>query len=316
GTPSDVIDFLQATHLYEAELRARRVGPMILVIPDSGGARGQPSQECVNSASGVLDDTYLTTDLRSWVLARYRAATDGASWGLLGYSEGGFCAANLALRHPSLFGAAISLDGYFQPEVDDTTGNIYGGSAALRAANDPMQAIAHYHPGQPLPSFFLVSPSRGFYHAQAAAFHALVSRLEAVPFVVQDGPHVYPKWRAATPMVLDWAWHTLAPPDLARLFPTLPAITRPGEFSVVVTPPGDSTGPAPVFAAIVTRPRPSPAPSASPHRSLRPRPTGSPSPTARPSQSPSPSPRPSPSPSPGVRPSPSPRPSPTPTRVP
>ncbi|MHB8452243.1 MAG: alpha/beta hydrolase, partial [Mycobacteriales bacterium] len=124
GTPSDVIDFLQATHLYEAELRARRVGPMILVIPDSGGARGQPSQECVNSASGVLDDTYLTTDLRSWVLARYRAATDGASWGLLGYSEGGFCAANLALRHPSLFGAAISLDGYFQPEVDDTTGNI------------------------------------------------------------------------------------------------------------------------------------------------------------------------------------------------
>jgi poly(3-hydroxybutyrate) depolymerase len=53
-----------------------------------------------------LDDTYLSTDVPTIIRARYRVSTDPAEWGLLGYSSGGYCAANLGLRHRARFGAA------------------------------------------------------------------------------------------------------------------------------------------------------------------------------------------------------------------
>lgn len=319
GQPADEITVLHVVAFEEEELAARRIGPVILLMPSVNGAPGQLSEECVNAVGGAQDDTYLSTDLHAWVAAHLpQASTDGASWGLLGYSEGGFCAVNLALRHPDLYGAAISLDGYFHAEQDLTTGDLYGGSRALRLANDPFHELATYPAGRPLPALFLVANQAGFYRDQASAFHALASRLEEVPYVVQPGAHTYPAWRAALPMVLDWAWHTLAAGDLAHLFPTLPPVTGRGEYTGVSTPlPArifDAGLSCPPEVTIVTAPRPvvaSPTPtpsrlrrSASPTASPTPtRPRGTPSaqpsragasptPTAHRSATPTPSPSP------------------------
>lgn len=43
----------------------------------------------------------------------------------MGYSTGGFCAVNLAIRHPDQFSAAVSLSGYFHAVTDNSTGDIY-----------------------------------------------------------------------------------------------------------------------------------------------------------------------------------------------
>jgi S-formylglutathione hydrolase FrmB len=39
------------------------------------------------------------------------------SWTLVEYSAGGFCAINLALRHPEQYAAAASLSGYADPDI-------------------------------------------------------------------------------------------------------------------------------------------------------------------------------------------------------
>lgn len=53
---------------------------------------------------------------------------------VVGFSMGGYGAANLALRHPDLFGQFASLAGYFH--VDDPAG-MFGSDSRLQAANTP-----------------------------------------------------------------------------------------------------------------------------------------------------------------------------------
>ncbi|MGH3282382.1 MAG: alpha/beta hydrolase, partial [Trebonia sp.] len=94
-----VMDLLIAKHL---------AGPMVLVMPAINGGH-HDYQDCVNGP-GVNDDTYLTKDVRTDMFIRYRVAHDPYEWGVAGYSSGGFCAANLALRHRESFGAAAIID--------------------------------------------------------------------------------------------------------------------------------------------------------------------------------------------------------------
>lgn len=68
-----------------------------------------------------------------------RAATARPSPGLgvMGYSTGGFCAVKLAMRHPEIFRAAVSVSGYYHTLLDATTGSLYGGSTIYQDLNDP-----------------------------------------------------------------------------------------------------------------------------------------------------------------------------------
>ena len=53
---------------------------------------------------------------------------------IAGFSMGGYGAANLALRHPDLFGQFVSMAGYFH--VDDPDG-MFGSDSRLQTANTP-----------------------------------------------------------------------------------------------------------------------------------------------------------------------------------
>jgi pimeloyl-ACP methyl ester carboxylesterase len=108
---------------------------MVLVMPTINGT-GHQFQDCVNGPA-VNDETYLTKDVRTDVYARYRVSHDPYEWGLAGYSSGGYCAANLALRHPGSFGAAAVINGYFRA-ADGPAGAALNNSQPLEAANSPL----------------------------------------------------------------------------------------------------------------------------------------------------------------------------------
>jgi Putative esterase len=137
-----VADSLLARHL---------IGPMVLVMPTINGP-GHQFQDCVNGP-GVNDETYLTKDVRTDVYARYRVSRDPYEWGLSGYSSGGYCAANLALRHPGSFGAAAVINGYFRA-ADGPAGAALNNSPSLEAANSPLYLAERLTPdSSPLPAF-------------------------------------------------------------------------------------------------------------------------------------------------------------------
>ena len=221
GDPSVWVNVLHVTQIYSRLLEQHHMGPVVLVMPDSnGGLRGHA--ECLNTPSNQ-DDTYLTTDVVSDIRKNLRVSTDPAQWGLLGFSSGGYCAANLALRHRGEFGAAAMIDGYYRPTDGPAAAQLWYQPAA-EAANDPLRAARSLRQGDvPLPALWVAAGTgnRGDYQA-AQAFLAAIRRLEGVPFFVEKGAHHTASADVgALPAALSWSWQQLASPDQRVRFPVV-----------------------------------------------------------------------------------------------
>lgn len=222
GEPRELASLFGLPDLLDAAIAAHRMPPTVVIIPDiSGEPRLVQDQECVDAVGGVRDDTFLSADLRDWALNRLRVRPGRASWSLAGWSTGGYCALNLALRHPQWYGTAASLSGYDRTADDVTTGNLFRGREDVRRAND-VDVLLHDHPA---PTALLLAAGLGEVDEQAAIGRM---RAAAVPPEQIDtesfpgGGHNAAAVHAELPGVLDWLGQQLPPP----LAPGgLPAVT-------------------------------------------------------------------------------------------
>jgi poly(3-hydroxybutyrate) depolymerase len=223
GTPGSPVSWenvLQINRVADTLIARHVIGPMVLVMPSINGS-GHDYQDCVNGP-GVNDDTYLTQDVRADMLARYRVSNDPYQWGMAGYSSGGYCAANLALRHPSSFGAAAVIEGYFRA-ADGPAAGALNDNASLETANSPLYLAERLKPGSdgPLPAFWVAAGTSDVSDYQPATmFTAALNRIEQVPFIKLDNAKDSGQaWQAALPDALAWMWQQLASPDLRVQFP-------------------------------------------------------------------------------------------------
>ena len=218
GTPLAWSSVLHISQVADSLLAKHLIGPMILVMPSIDGS-GHNYQDCVNGPN-VNDETYLTKDVRADVFAHYRVSHDPYEWGVAGYSSGGYCAANMSLRHPSSFGAAAIINGYFRA-ADGPAAGALNHSQLLEAANSPLYLAERLTPNStPLPAFWVAAGTHDKSDYQpAAVFTAAMNRAESVPFVKFNAGDTANAWSAALPVALTWLWHQLAPPDLRVLFP-------------------------------------------------------------------------------------------------
>jgi enterochelin esterase-like enzyme len=144
GSPRTWIRRLNVQGWLTQEIDAGRMAPTVVLFPYQ-----TPKQlldtECTNLVHGPQAETFLTRDVPAYARAHLRVRTDRAGWALIGYSAGGFCATNLALRHPAEYSAAASLSGYSDPGItvgdgsEKTTNN-----DAWRLANLPQPAVSLY----------------------------------------------------------------------------------------------------------------------------------------------------------------------------
>src|SRR5437763_17196171 len=71
-------------------------------------------------------------------------APDPPHSAIAGFSEGGTCAFEMAVRHPDVYGAFLDIAGDWAPNQGseaDTLKNIYGGDRAAMAAHDPANLL-------------------------------------------------------------------------------------------------------------------------------------------------------------------------------
>ena len=122
GHPSDWVNVMNIVPIYLAAMSSGKADPAVLVMPDTDGGQ-QYGLQCLNDTDGLQDMTYVAREVPDWVAANLRVQKPGAAWGIAGYSEGGFCAANIALQDPALFGYAGSLSGYFSPVESQVPAN-------------------------------------------------------------------------------------------------------------------------------------------------------------------------------------------------
>jgi enterochelin esterase-like enzyme len=142
GSPNTWIKRLDVQANLDTEIAAGRMAPTVVLFPYQ-----TPKQlldtECTNLAGGPQTETFVTSDVPAYAREHFRVRTDRAGWGLVGYSAGGFCATNLALRHPDRYAAAASLSGYARSGItigdgsEDTTNN-----DAWRLSTLPQPALA------------------------------------------------------------------------------------------------------------------------------------------------------------------------------
>jgi len=234
GTPLTWSTVLRIGQVADSLLAQHLIGPMVLVMPAINGT-GRNYQDCVNGPA-VNDETYLLKDVRRDVLARYRVSSDPSQWGAAGYSSGGYCAANLALRHPASFGAVAVLNGYYRA-ADGPAAAALSNNQSLEAANSPLyQAEQLNLNSSPLPAFWVAAGTHDKADYPAAAmFATAMNRVQQVPFVKLSASDTANAWSAALPAALAWLWQQLAPPDVRVQFPVRG--TARGLISSIPVPP-------------------------------------------------------------------------------
>lgn len=212
GSPADWINVVGITSAYSTLLAdGAPVKPAVLVMPDANGGL-RISLQCLNVRHGPRDATYLSQDLPAYLPHILRVQPQGPAWGIAGYSEGGFCAANLALVYRLRYGAAGVMSGYFSPSDDQLgnpvhTVNPFGRNLHTRRTNTPRLRITRLPVSATIPQFWLGVGGKDLPGLRAARqFQRLVlARQPGVQLiVVPGGGHTMATWRALVPSLLEW----------------------------------------------------------------------------------------------------------------
>lgn len=191
------------------------IGPMVVLLPDVHGSF--TDQQCLDVQGGPRLTSWLANDVPGDVQRSLAVYPPGKHWLLGGLSSGGFCAANLVLRHPEVWDGAAVLDGYFHPFLSEMVlRRAYGGSRRASNVDDPTRTVQNWPLNTPLPAFWLMAgTANASDYYDATSFATLLGKREAPRFVtVLRGRHTAPAWRAALPDLLHWAWTRLDGGDL------------------------------------------------------------------------------------------------------
>ncbi len=211
GTPKTWTGPLDVARVLDSEIASGRSLPFIAVMPSQEVA-GRRDTQCVRVVGGPDVETYLTTDVREVITRSYRANPHPGAWGLMGYSSGGYCATNLAMRHPTMFAAAVSIAGLAHPAHDHQTGELFGGSATLRNENTPIWRATHLPP--PDIALLLMSSAQDEETDRDAHLMATASKppLSVTLVTLRHGGHNFEVWHAEEPVAFDWLSEHLTAP--------------------------------------------------------------------------------------------------------
>ncbi|MHA3701872.1 alpha/beta hydrolase [Jatrophihabitans sp. YIM 134969] len=231
GSPGTWTGVLHVQDILDAEIAEHRMPPTIAVMAVSNVDLPRDT-ECANVVHGPQVDTYLTDDVRTAVTTAFRASESGYAWTLAGFSTGGYCAGVIAARHPQMFAAAASIDGYAAAAHDHTTGDLFGDDTALRERADLHWWMRH-PPSPRVPLLLMASrQDAGPWHSDTTlAVEAVRARWPVSQLVLPTGGHDASTFDAEIPVALSWLAHAasgpLAPvPSVDGLLPS-PVLRAP-----------------------------------------------------------------------------------------
>jgi enterochelin esterase-like enzyme len=223
GYPQAWVDVMGVIPTFLSLLETQPKDAAVLVMPDTdGGVRY--GLQCLNIPGGIQDMTFVARDVPEAIARIARVQPPGRAWGVAGYSEGGYCAANIALQDPKGYGAAGVLSGYFAPLRSQVpAGNkpggrpvgvdVFLGHPGLQFINTPRAFVTTVPINVFLPAFWLAAGVENKSDVIAAEnFRQLLqTRLANVPLmIVPGGGHQGSVWRAALGPMLSWMTPQLA----------------------------------------------------------------------------------------------------------
>lgn len=187
----------------------------VIVMPDINGTRTGDT-ECIRTPTGGNVLHYLLVTLPRWVIAHLPADPNRKHWAIAGLSEGGTCAAMLALTAPSGYHAFVDLSGLAEltlgPHDDPTLARqeLFGGSQSAYDAHDAPWLLRHHrYPG--LGAWFESGDQE---HTILAQQRSLATEARAAGLAVHitstPGRHEWSVWIVALRQALPWVWREIA----------------------------------------------------------------------------------------------------------
>jgi S-formylglutathione hydrolase FrmB len=148
GTSHDWVTAGQVVPLANAWASHHRgMAPVMIFVNENG--RNNRDTECVNGPQGAAE-SYLTQDIPAWADATLGIGADPASWGVVGFSEGGTCALGLATKAVDVFGSFVDIAGDTAPNHGGsatTLRYLYAGSLTKARSYQPQLLLSGRHFG-------------------------------------------------------------------------------------------------------------------------------------------------------------------------
>ena len=190
GGPSDWVEF-GATGVFDTGITAGVIPETIVVFPNGNGHVTAAAQ-WANRFDGRdrIEDAVL--ELVDQVDLDYRTVPDAAHRLIGGLSSGAFGAANIAARHPNLFGIAMSFSGYFVAR-----GPVFGGISTYIRSNSPYYIVQDAPAARTVRYILVVGNRDPVYQQTNRSFAAVLSQMGA-PFDlnVLAGGHSSDIWQS------------------------------------------------------------------------------------------------------------------------
>lgn len=208
GQPGGPQDWLVAGKLAAVMDRfaaANRGLAPVVVVPDATGAP-LANPLCLDSRLGNVE-TYLARDVPEWAATTLQVDTAPGRRAIGGFSYGGTCALQLAVRAPAEYPTFLDISGQAEPTLgnrDLTVAAAFGGDQAAFAAVNPADVLA----STTLPAsagVFAVGRDDAEYEPQARAMLEATRRAGMdVRLDPQPGGHAWPVATAALEAALPW----------------------------------------------------------------------------------------------------------------
>ncbi len=181
--------------------------PTVIVIPKMSH-HWLDDPECVDGVR-LKAETHLLGDVLPAAQDAFRIQSVPGGRIIAGMSAGGFCALNLGLRHPDLFGTIVDMSGLDRPTHTGGLAALFGkgkDAAATAAANDPSRYASTLPVGLPVHIWLDAGRSD---HEVLSGMNQLERTFRTrdidARMTVRGGSHTYNVWRPALRQALQWA---------------------------------------------------------------------------------------------------------------
>jgi enterochelin esterase-like enzyme len=204
GAADNWINWLQLPATMDAFARDHKgLAPVVVMPDDLGESVANPL--CVDSPLGNVE-TYLARDVPTWIRSTLQAATDRKSWFIGGYSHGGTCSLQLAVRAPQIYGGFMDFSGQREPTLGNrrkTLDRAFGGSEAAFMRINPLDIMRH-NKFPDTAGFMVAGTADGGYEQQREVFDACRTAGMDVQWLALPGNHTPEVWRPSLARALPW----------------------------------------------------------------------------------------------------------------
>lgn len=206
GTPQDWFDAGGVGATMDAYAADHDGLAPVVVVPDWLGSSGE-NPLCVDSATVGNDYTYLTVDVREWIIDDLGVDPDPAAWAVGGLSAGGTCALQIAVRDAAQYPTVLAFSTQDHPSLEgdgDTLAALFDGDDDAYAAIDPMAVFA----ARRFPDsagLFAAGEDDDVYGPQTrAVYDAAEAAGMDVRYTTLPGGHDFGFWSAALAWAVPW----------------------------------------------------------------------------------------------------------------